>query len=359
MSAKKLFVATVITALLTGCGGNNGTQAGLPVDSGDTTYASNDGSSSADLSTDTSSTQDPANPTPADDTASPLPDATGTSPTTPTTGTTAGATLKGLVIDANGKPVVGASVTIGAQTVLTDANGNYAISGINDSKVFVNVTMTGYDPVNQVAVTLSGGSATVTQDFKLVLKGGTSNGGTTTPSASGLKHEMAFASTKFKSVAAMVVADNHAYVLGVINGLLFDSTAVVSFDASNGEVTNTFKKIGFLRSLPKDASRLKVDGDNISVSNGTTHYNFSLSGNFLTSSSGGAYDLITSVTDSDRSITYKIHSATTVDVTYKGTTTNYKLDEVSNAKALGLDSDGHLLVLDSSALTVQQFSFNP
>lgn len=352
MSAKKLLVATVITALLAGCGGNTGAQTGLPVDSGDTSYASDDTSYGSD--TDTSSTQDPANPTPIDDTATPAPDA---SDTTPTAGTTTGATLKGLVIDANGKPVVGASVTIGAQTVLTDANGNYTISGINDSKVFVNVTMTGYDPVNQVAVTLTGSSATVSQDFKLVLKGGTSTGGTTTPS--GLRHEMAFAATKLKSVSAMVVADNHAYVLGVVDGLLFDSTAVVSFDAANGEVTNTFKKIGFLRSLPKDSSRLKVDGDNISVSNGTTHYNFSLTGDFLASTSGGAYDLVTSVTDSDRSVTYKLHSATTVDVTYQGTTTNYKLDEVSNAKAIGLDSDGHLLVLDSSAKTVQTFSFNP
>jgi hypothetical protein len=171
---------------------------------------------------------------------------------------------------------------------------------------------------------------------------------------------MTYATTKFKSVSAMVVADNQVYVLGLIDGLLFDSTAVVTFGAADGSIANTFKKIGFLRSLPKDAAYLKVDDDGqLVVSNGETNYTFSLGGEFVKSASGARYSAITEVTDSDRSITYKLNGTTKVNITSKGTTTTYKLEDVGSAKAIGLDSDGHLLVLDSLAKTVQQFSFEP
>jgi hypothetical protein len=349
MSAKKLLVATVITALLAGCGGNT-TQAALPDGtSSDTSMVTpaDDSSYGADSGTPTDTG------TGSDTSAAPVSDATGTPSTTPST---KGFTLKGLVSDGNGKGVDGASVTIGSQTVLTDASGKYEITGINDTKVYVNITKTGYDAVNQFAVSFSDSQTSVTQDFKLVLKG--SNSGSTTPSATGLKHEMTYATTKFKSVSAMVVADNQVYVLGLIDGLLFDSTAVVTFGAADGSIANTFKKIGFLRSLPKDAAYLKVDDDGqLVVSNGETNYTFSLGGEFVKSASGARYSAITEVTDSDRSITYKLNGTTKVNITSKGTTTTYKLEDVGSAKAIGLDSDGHLLVLDSLAKTVQQFSF--
>ena len=42
-----------------------------------------------------------------------------------------------------------------------------------------------------------------------------------------------------------------------------------------------------------------------------------------------------------------------------GDTEAYKLDEVGHASALALDSDDHLLVLDSTNKVVHSFTFEP
>lgn len=343
MSAKNLLVAAVITSLLAGCGGN-AYQAPLPDGTYDSAitpaeedYASGDytGDTSGDYTGEGDQTSEPGDADTAVD----------------------GYTLKGFVSDASGKAIEGATVSIIGQSTLTDKNGLYSLIKIDPAtKVFVSVTKTGYDPVQNATVEFTDETPSQTKDFKLALTGDDDE--ESSSATAGFNHEMTFSSKKsFKSVSAMVVDGGNVYVLGVLDGLLFDSTVVTVFTADTGEEVSTFKKVGLFTSLPKDATRLKVDGDEILVSNGSDRFSFSPTGTFLKKdASGASYALVTEVTDEDRDIKYKI-DGTKIEVTYDGDKVKYSLDELGKAKALGLDEDGNLLVLDSTNSVVQQYSF--
>ncbi|MNS04253.1 hypothetical protein D3C72_356080 [compost metagenome] len=347
MLAKKLLVASIITSLLAGCGGN-AVQPALP--EGD--YGSDVMAPADDYGSDTGSYDPTTDPTAGDDVA--------TEPDQPTDtespDATEGYTLKGFIADAAGKAIAGATVTIGAQTVVTDSAGKYEITKIaRDTKVFVSITKTGYDSLTNKEVAFTDDKPVVTQDFKLALKSSTDT--TTDTNVAGLSHKMTFSSQKFKTVHSMVVSENNVFVLGVIDGMLLDSTAIVAFNAEDGEATNTFKKISFFSSLPKSVSRLKLDGDEVVASNGEESFSFTFGGSFVKKASGSLPALITEVTDSDRSIKYKLNGSNKVDITKSGTTKSYKLDNVSYAKAIGLDGDGNLIVLDSSNRVVHLFAY--
>ncbi|MFN3430596.1 MAG: carboxypeptidase-like regulatory domain-containing protein [Candidatus Sericytochromatia bacterium] len=347
MLAKKLLVASIITSLLAGCGGN-AVQPALP--EGD--YGSDVMAPADDFGTDTGS-YDPTTDSGYGDDVATEPD----QPTdTESPDATEGYTLKGLIADAAGKAIAGATVTIGAQTVVTDSAGKYEITQIaRDSKVFVSVTKTGYDSLTNKEVAFTDAAPVVTQDFKLALKTGTETNTDTV--VAGLSHKMTFASKNFKAVHSMVVAAGNVYVLGTIDGLLLDSTAIVTFNAEDGEALNTFKKISFFSSLPKSVTRLKVDGDEVVASNGEENFSFSLTGSFVKKASGSLPALVTEVTDSERSISYKLKSSSEVTVTKGGTAKHHKLTNVGYAKAIGLDGDGKLVVLDSSNKVVHQFAY--
>lgn len=352
MSAKKLLVAAVITSLLAGCGGNNSYQAPLPdgtYDSGITApeddYASGD-YTGGDTSGDTSGDYAPGDDLGGDTDASPSPDAA-----------TDGYTLKGFVSDASGKALAGATVSITGQSTLTDANGLYTLTKIGDTKVFPKVTKTGYDPVQNVTVEFSEAAPSQTKDFKLAA---TDDDDDDSDSATaGFKHELSFTGKTFKTVNAMVAADGNVYVLGTLDGLLFDSTVVAVYSADSGEEVRTIKKLSLFKSLPKDVSRLKVDDEEIIVSNGSESFKFNLTGDFLAKGTAVSASLITEVEDDERDIKYKIHPTNTkkIKVTYDGDTEEYALDNLGKAKAIGLDDSGHLLVLDSTNNVVHQYSF--
>jgi hypothetical protein len=348
MSAKNLFVASLITALLAGCGGGAANQ---PPALSDGTYDDSSSLSSdygSDLGTDPAADLGTDDTTVTDPDASTSPDAT-TSPDANIT-----YTLQGTVKDASGKAIAGAKVSVTSSTVLTDANGVYTITGISDTKVYVDVTMDGYDKISQLPVTLNEStSTTTTKSFELAAKGSEES-----TSTAGLHHDLTFGATKLKSVTSMVVAEGNVYVLGVLDGLLFDSTAVVSF-GEDGTVINDFKKVGFLKSLPKDSAYLAVNGESqIVVSNASTGYAFSTGGDFAATVSPVKTSVVKKVTDSENSITYEIDGATHVKVTDHGSTHSYPLSEVGYAKAIALDSNNQLLVLDSTNKTVHTFSYD-
>jgi nucleoid-associated protein YgaU len=349
MSAKKLLVAAVITSLLAGCGGNNSYQAPLPdgtYDSGITApeddYASGDYTGG-----DTSGDYAPGDDTDlgTDPNASPSPDVA-----------IDGYTLKGFVSDANGKALAGATVSITGQSTLTDANGLYTLTKIGDTKVFLKVSKTGYDPVQNVTVEFSETAPSQTKDIKLAA---TDDDDDSTSATAGFKHELSFTGKTFKTVNAMVAADGNVYVLGTLDGLLFDSTVVAVYSADSGEEVRTIKKLSLFKSLPKDVSRLKVDDEEIVVSNGSESFKFSLTGDFLAKGTAVSASLITEVEDDERDIKYTIHPTNTkkIKVTYDGDTEEYTLDNLGKAKAIGLDDSGHLLVLDSTNNAVHQYSF--
>jgi hypothetical protein len=353
MLAKKLLVASIITSLLAGCGGNT-LQPGLP--EGD--FGSDVVAPADDYGSDTGSYDPTTDPTAGDDVA--------TEPDQPTDtespDATEGYTLKGLIADASGKAIAGATVTIGAQTVVTDSAGKYEITKIaRDTKVYVSVTKTGYDSLTNKEVAFTDATPVVNQDFKLALKSSTDTNTDTDTNVAGLSHKMTFSSQKFKTVHSMVVSENNVFVLGTLDGLLFDSTAIVAFNAEDGEATNTFKKISLFGSLPKSVTRLKLDGDEVVASNGEENFSFTFGGSFVKKASGSLPSLITEVTDSERSIKYKLNNTSAnnrVDVIKGGTTTTYKLANVSYAKAIGLDGDGNLIVLDSSNRVVHLFTYS-
>lgn len=348
MSAKKLLVAAVITSLLAGCGGNNSYQAPLPDGTYDSAVTESEGDyASGDYTGEDTTGDTSGDYAPGDDTdASPSPDVA-----------TDGYTLKGFVSDANGKALAGATVSITGQSTLTDANGLYSLTKIGDTKVFPKVSKTGYDPVQNVTVEFSDAAPSQTKDFKLAT---TDDDDDDSDSATaGFKHELSFTGKTFKSVSAMVAADGNVYVLGTLDGLLFDSTVVAVYSADTGEQVRTIKKVSLFKSLPKDATRLKVDDEEITVSNTAESFKFNLSGEFLTKGSAITTSLITDIEDEERDIRYRTVSdnGKKIKVTYDGKSKDYPLDNLGKAKAIGLDDSGNLLVLDSTNNVVHQYSF--
>lgn len=362
MSAKKLVAAALISSLLTACGGGAATQA-LPGDGAyDDTVLSADGTGDAGIGGDPYTD-------PYGDGGSVPPTGGATDPGTGADGqigdpTGEGFTLRGLVADQLGQPLAGAKVSIGAQTTLTTASGEFEITGIMDSQVWVDVSKDGYESITRFNVAFTADKPTADKEFKLAAKGtGSSDGGTTDGGASpvaehALSHEGTFGGPAWKAVSAMAVDGNKVYVLGKIDKKLwFDRTAVVVFDAGSGEEISRIGDTLFSK-VPKGATSLKIDDGEVIVSDGTTRASFDGAGEFIQKSSGGGFDTKKSATDSARGIVYSLKTGNKVLVDSPDWDGELRLEDVGNAKSIALDDDGNLLVLDDSQKTVHVFSYN-
>ena len=337
MSAKKILVAALIGSLLAGCG-NSGYQAPLP----DGTYDQG--------------------VLPADDYTDPGYDDGYTDPGASDTPIGAGFVLKGVVLDkSTNRPLARAKVSIGSSTQLTAEDGSFEFGDIQDTQVWVTVSLDGYQAIDQFNVAFTDEKPSADKEFLLAPSGtGDSGGNDDAPAADGFSLDATFGAGKFKSVSAMVVEDDVVYVLGVVDGFLWlNRNSVVAYDAASGEELVTFSKVGALSHLPKDADSLKIEDGEVYVSNGETSYVFTAEGGFVKKTSGARYSPVREVTDEDREITYTYKSSTKLEVTVDGDASTHSLDEVSGIKALGLDSDGGLLVLDGGAAAVHRFSFEP
>ena len=117
-------------------------------------------------------------------------------------------TLKGKVTDKDsGEAISGAVVSIGAASVITSSDGTYAISSIDDSKVYLEVSMSGYASVGGLEIAFSGTSGTLTKDVALTVD-------PTTADQPGFKAELTVGEGKFKEVSALAVGNGDVYVLG-------------------------------------------------------------------------------------------------------------------------------------------------
>ena len=76
--------------------------------------------------------------------------------------------VSGFVRDAANNPLTGATVTIGSQTVITDASGAYTVSGVSDGTYAATASQSGFNADNQ-NITVNGGDMTV--DFILTPTG--------------------------------------------------------------------------------------------------------------------------------------------------------------------------------------------
>ena len=361
MSAKKLLAAALIASLLSACGGNP-TQA-LPGDGSydDTVLPADDYGYGADgIGGDPATGGDPYG------------SGTGTTGTDPLgTGdgqigdpTGQGFTLRGLVADQLGQPLAGAKVSIGAQTTLTSATGEFEITGIMDSQVWVDVSKSGFETISRFNVLFTNDKPTADKEFKLAPSGsgstdggtdGTTDGGST--SGPTLSHEGTFGGPTWKSVAGMAVDGNRVYVLGKIDKKLwFDRSAVVVFDASSGEEISRIGDVMFSK-VPKAASSIKIEDGEVIVSDGSVRATFDASGSFVQKTSGGGFDAKKTAIDGERGITYALKSGNKVAVDSRDFDGELRLEDVGNAKAIGLDDDGNLLVLDDSQKAVHMFSF--
>ena len=362
MSAKKLLTAALLASLLTACGGGAGTQA-LPGDGtyDDTVIPADDAGYGADGIGGDPGTSDPY----------------GAGSGTGGTGAIGGGTgadgqigdptgegfvLRGLVADQLGQPLAGAKVSIGAQTTLTSATGEFEITGIMDSQVWVDVTKDGFEAITRFNVAFTADKPTADKEFKLAAGGtGSSDGGSTdggsTDGGPSLSHEGSFGGPSWKSVAAMAVDGNRVYVVGKIDKKFwFDRSAVVVFDAGSGE---EISRIGdnLFSKVPKAASSIKVEDGEVIVSDGTNRATFDAAGEFVQSASGGGYDTRKTATDKERGITYTLKTGNKLAIDSKTFDGELRLEDVGNAKSIAVDDDGHILVLDDSQKTVHQFAF--
>ncbi len=363
MSAKKLLAAALITSLLSACGGTP-TQA-LP---GDGTFEDNVLSADGSLGGDAIG-GDPASDPYGAGSGTGTGIGAGSDPAAPGADgqigdpTGEGFTLRGLVADQVGQPITGAKVSIGAQTTLTSATGEFEITGIMDSQVWVDVTKDGFESISRFNVAFTNDKPTADKEFKLAPAGSGSTGGTdgTTggdvASGHGLSHEGSFGGPTWKSISAMAVEGNKVYVLGTIDKKLwFDRAAIVVFDAGSGEEISRIGDVLFSK-VPKTATSIKVDDGEVIVSDGANRVSFDAAGEFIKKASGGGFDTKKSATDSERGIVYSLKTGNKVLVDAKDFDGELRLEDVGNAKAIALDDEGHLLVLDDSQKTVHQFTF--
>lgn len=344
MSANKWILVTLITTLLTACGGNQN-QAPLP---GDGSYDS----------------QLP--PAPMSDEGYGIEGTGGIQGVLPSPIPSGGSqstafTLKGLVAGLDGKPIVGAKVSIGSQTTLTLDNGTFEITGITDSQIWVDVTKEGFDPISRYNIAFAADKSIADKDFKLAVASASTDGtpGTGSSATATFTHEASFSGTRFASVSAMVVEGDSVYVLGVIDKTFwFDRNAVVVFSASSGEETHRINN-GLFSKFPKDCDTLAYENGQVSVSNGTTRYTFDADGAFVKKTNGSGFAAIREVSDADRKIAYSIKGSNKIAVKFDGKDGEHALGEVGNARAIGLDGSGKLLILDDSKKAIHQFSYKP
>jgi len=367
MSIQKFVITTLIASLLAGCGGA-ANQVTLP---GDGTYGEDFGAAGdyaagdnwSDLGTagDVGTGQSPL---PSNDDLSNLP-ANGSA--TPADGggsvadpTSPGYVLRGVVTDPSGRPLSKAKVSIGSQTTLTNDQGEFVISGIMDTQVWVDVSADGYESISRFNIPFSAEKPLADKAFTLNANGSDSSGGGGSGSSGPyLDHEGTFGVTKFKSVTAMTVANNRVYVLGKVSRLLFQERAiVVVYNANTGDEV---LRLGdsLLSRMPKSGTSLAVEGSNVVVADGRDRYTFDAGGKFVRKAAGAGFEVADEVKDETNKITYSLRSGTRVAVKGNGLDQVMELDNVTSAKALGVTARGSLLVLDSGANVVQQFTLKP
>lgn len=361
MSAKKLLAAALIASLLTACGGSPTTTA-LPGDGtyDDTVMPADDGYGATGIGGDPG-TSDPYGS--GTGTGSDIGTGTGTGADGQIGDPTgAGFTLRGLVADQVGQPIAGAKVSIGAQTTLTTASGEFEITGVMDSQVWVDVTKDGFESITRFNVAFTTDKPTADKEFKLAPAGsgavdGNTGGDTGSSTGPSLSHDGSFGGPKWKSVSGMAVDGNRVYLLGKIDKTMwFDRTAVVVFDAGSGEEISRIGDTLFSK-VPKAATSIKAEDGEVIVSDGTTRATFDAAGEFVQSASGGGFDTKKTATDRDRGIVYTLKTGNKVMVDSAAFDGELRLEDVGNARAIALDEEGHLLVLDDSQKTVHQFSF--
>lgn len=351
MSAKKLVLAALITSMLNACGGG-ATQAPLPADGEITTPAIEDEySSGGDFSG--------ADPYGSDAYGSEDPTGTDT-----VTVPEDGFVLKGIVVDQQTRhPIKGATVTIGSSTQLTGDDGTFEIKDIMDTQVWVNVTKDGFQAIKQENITFSEAKPTADKEFALAASSGSSDSEDDSEDSdedeetARFKHLGTYGEGKFKSVSAMAVDGDTLYILGLVDKLLLDSVAVVAYDLTSGSEIRSFRNVGFLKNLPKNASFLKVEDGEVSVSNGEDAWVFNGTGTFLRKAGGASYPAVKEVEDEDEDRTYKIDGSK-IEVEKSGPDYTLELDEAGSLKSLALGPDHTLVVLDGSNGVVHTYEFD-
>lgn len=358
MAAKQLILVALSAAMLTACGGSPTTGV-TPQASTDPSVLSTDDSSL--IGGDPGGALDTSASDAIDPTATPTPASIGN-----------GFVLKGLVTDAIGKPLQAAKISIGSQTTLSAADGTFEIDGIMDSQVQVAVTLDGYQPIPAYVINFSTDSPTADKEFQLAdagtagtttgtTTGGTTTGGTTTTtpsSTAGFTLQGTFTPEAFTSVSSMIVDGDITYVLGVVKGLLLSYNTVVEMSSTNGAEIRKFNKTGLLTHIPKTATFISLSAGQVNVSDGASAYVFGTDGTLIKKVSGGASSNTTKVTDTTRSLTYKLVTGSRVEVTDSSNTTiAYQLPDATQALSIGLDSNGDLLVLDGVKAGVLQYTF--
>jgi hypothetical protein len=270
-------------------------------------------------------------------------------------------TLKGIVTDQLGAPLSGAKVSIGAQTTLASAQGTFQIDKIMDSQITVTVSLDGYQSVANYTINFTSTSPVADKEFKLAASGNTTGGNTGTPAtgSAGFTLNATFSPKTFTSVSAMAVDGDTAYVLGVVDNLLIDRNSVCELNARTGEEIATFSKTGLLSWLPKAADSLALVNGQVNVSDGKTTWVFATTGSLVEKTTGVRKPNPTTVTDGTRNIVYTLKGSSKCEARTASATTTFDLPDAQGTKAIGLDSDGDVLVLDATRKAVLQYTFTP
>lgn len=344
MRVRSFILMAASVAILAGCGKGSNPSTVLP---GDGTYTSN-----------LPGMVDPyASPSPGAGVIPAMPDQTATDEVP-----TAGYTLMGIVADAKGQPLAGARISIGSQTVIADAQGAFSIVGIREGQVLVDVVKEGYRSITGHAVSFSPAKPTADKEFRLTAGSSTpvvEPGATTPADPAGFTWEATFSGKTFKSVSGMATDGRLVYLLGVVDGFLFfDRMSVVSIDPDSGDALGSFRKTGFLSSLPKACDTIVVEGNNVVVGDGATNFTFSPDGSLLNKSAGARPSPNGSPRDAARNLSYRLQSGNQVEVTSAQGTQSFPLGtEVASAKSIALDAAGKLLVLDVTKKAVHRLRF--
>lgn len=369
MAAKRLILVALTAALVSACGGSN-TSPTAATASTDPTLGATD-----TTGLDSTVGGDPGGA--LTDYGASSPYGVPTSPAasasaSPAASLGSGFTLKGLVTDAIGKPLAGAKVSIGSQTKLSGADGTFELDGIMDTQVDVAVTLDGYQPIPDYTVTFTTDAPTADKEFKLAPNGtatttdgssgtgGATSGTGSPPPTNGFTLQSTFNPGNFKSVSSMTVDGDVCYVLGIVKGLLLSHNTVVELNAATGEQIRSFNKVGFLSYIPKDANSIVVLDGQVKVANGSTTYWFNADGSLAKKTSGGAVAVTSRIAnDPTRGLGYKLVSGSKIEVSGSSGTTQFSLPGALQALAIGVDTNGDVLVLDGSQSAVLQYTFQP
>ncbi len=371
MAWKRVSTLVVTLAVLAACGGNQPLPPVVP-DDGSGMAASDDFDSvPAPGESDAFGFDDPA----SIPELSPIPTGSVLQSASPSAVASAGFVFRGVVTDAADKPLAGARVSIGAQTMLTDEMGEFEFKGITDAQLPVEVSKSGYDPIVNYVITFSSTAPTVDKIFTLVpLTASPLPSASPVPSVSpqppavktGLVYQgkwdnqSKWQKVKFASVDAMVVSGGQLYVLGTrpqkwdVLGI-FNSKAVVEMDVRSGEVLRDITA-----GLKDRVDTLDIVDNRIVVSDGTTRWVSDKQGkSFKEAGKGASLGRLTEVRDAINGITYTLKTGRRLEVKLDGQAAILvDLRDVGFGRVLGLDEDGVLFILDERTPAVHQYRFN-